>query len=623
MKNTLAIMIVFVCMFCVMKSYADPVISPTPTNDTVCPGEPIYYSLIPGVTGCGTLNWTVANGSFALYSEVTTTTSKPNESVIVYWKDVAGVGTLTVTTTCGATAISKTSKYAIRSLNGRTPANARTDKSLLFCSTSSVQLYVDVMFLENTGGTTNITQQQADGYEWVLPTGWSNSGSTGTIRTTTNYITITPENGCHGGSVTVKAYKNCVERKYSSAATISVARVGISSSLSAPSGYTGPSCGDTAPVTFTAADLSCASYYHWTFPSGYTGPGGAKGSYNTSTNSITLTPSGSSADQGTISVDILIGCETKVQSRTLTYFEAALATPQFEASSPDVLCSAGSGIISIQPVSRAISYTWYTTSEGTFYVDGVVYTQASPLTTTSTSIVASVPALSSGYGSSIYVKANAIAGCPGSADRSHYVWAGPPTQNEFIEGPGMMVNGNILYTYSVGYTGASTYTWSLNNNHAKIRFTSSSKNDDIMTASLQRFIGEGVTNLSLTSENSCGSSVIGPRPIRVGPCPGEQNNTGCGIIIERTPATADAVVSVFPNPTNQQINIQLFSDDTEADMTIPVTVRLLNSKAEVVYAAQHGSNVISIPVNDLPKGYYIVKIQQNHKEITRSVWIEH
>jgi hypothetical protein len=627
MKKTSVFVVLFICMLCVMRSYADPFISPMPGNDTVCPGEAIFYNLNPdGVAGCGTLTWTITNGSFELHSDVTTITTRADQSVVVYWRDVAGTGQLKVTAACANSyALSKTSSYAIRSLKGRTPANPRALQSLEYCSTSPIQLMVDVMYLENTGGSTGVTQQQADGYEWVLPTGWSSNGSTGTVRTTANYITITPATGCSGGSVSVKAYKNCVERKYSSAATISVARVGFSSSLPTPPGYTRPNCGNTTPVTFTAKDLSCAAYYRWIFPAGYTGPGGTTGSYITPTNSITLTPSGSAADVGMISVEISIGgCETKVQHFSTPNFGTPPAKPQFASGSTALLCSAGSGIVSIEPVSDAVSYTWYAISDGTFYIDGVAYTEGSPLTTPSSSVTVSVPSLSSiGYGTSVYVIANGKPGCPGSAPAPHPVWAGPPKRDVFIEGPGMMVDGDILYTYNVGHTGATTYTWSLNNNLARIRFTYSSPLEKIMTASLQRFIGEGVTNLSLSSENSCGTSVIGPRPIRVGPCPGEMNNTGCGIIIERTPGTPDAALSVYPNPTSQQINIELLREVTEPGNTNPVTVRLLNSKAAVVYTAHHSSKNIFIPVNDLPRGYYVVKIQLNDQELTRTVWIEH
>jgi hypothetical protein len=625
MKKTSAFVILFVCMFCMM-SYADPFISPMPGNYTVCPGEGIYYNLNPdGVAGCGTLTWTITNGSFELYSDVTTTTTRADQSVLVYWRDVAGTGQLKVTATCNNNyALSKTSSYAIRSLNGRTPANARASQSLEYCSTSSVQLTVDVMYLQNTGGTTGVTQQQADGYEWVLPTGWSSSGQTGTVRTTTNYITVSPANGCSGGSVSVKAYKSCVDRKYSSAATISLARVGISASLPIPPGYTSPSCGNTTPVTFTAKDLSCAAYYRWTFPPGYTGPGGASSPHISSTNSITLTPSGSSADNGSIFVEISIGgCETKVQSFSAIYSYQPPDQPQITPGSTALLCSGGSGIVSVEPVSDAVSYTWYATSDGTFYINGVAYTEASPLTTPSSSVTVSIPSVSSGYGSNVHVIANAKPGCAGSAKADYAVWAGPPKRDVFIEGPGMMVDGNILYTYNVAYTGATTYTWSLNNNLARIRFTYSSPLEKIMTASLQRFIGEGVANLSLSSENSCGTSVLGPRPIRVGPCPGEMNNTGCGIIIERAPGTPDAALSVYPNPTSHQINIELSRDVTEPGNTNPVTVRLLNSKAAIVYTAQHSGGTISIPVNNFPRGYYVVKIQLNDQELTRTVWIEH
>jgi hypothetical protein len=96
------------------------------------------------------------------------------------------------------------------------------------CETTSVRVFIDVMFLENTGGFTNIQpQQRADGYEWVLPTGWTHNGSATTpVRTVEEFIDITPIDGCKGGSITVKAFKNCTSgRKYSaSSASLSLNR---------------------------------------------------------------------------------------------------------------------------------------------------------------------------------------------------------------------------------------------------------------------------------------------------------------------------------------------------------------------------------------------------------------
>ncbi len=114
-------------------------------------------------------------------------------------------GTLTVSATgCTEGPFTKSSTYTIRSLAGRVPQNAIALQSLPYCSQNSIPLSVDEMLLLNTGGTTGITQQYADGYEWNLPTGWSFSGADNS-----RIVNIFPDNDCRGGTVTVRAYVNC------------------------------------------------------------------------------------------------------------------------------------------------------------------------------------------------------------------------------------------------------------------------------------------------------------------------------------------------------------------------------------------------------------------------------
>src|SRR5690606_31822573 len=130
--------------------------------------------------------------------------------------------------------------------------------------TLGIHIAVDIMWLNNTGIGTGVDQQRADGYEWSLPTGWKYNGTGGTIRTPQEFIFIEPDNGCVGGTVTVKAYMNCSSgRKYSSSASISINRPTPSIKVTPQSGYTGPSCGKNDPVTFTVTPISCATNYLW------------------------------------------------------------------------------------------------------------------------------------------------------------------------------------------------------------------------------------------------------------------------------------------------------------------------------------------------------------------------
>jgi hypothetical protein len=607
-------------------------INPAPGNRTVCPSEAILYSVTADpstYSGCGRITWTVTKGSFNGTNSQTTKETDWGQSVAVYWNDEAEIGTLKATAACstgGSLTVGPIS-YTIRSLKNQTPQNLsiKNGGALPVCSMNTLHLGVDRLSVPNTGFGTSIPVYEANGYEWKLsePNNWLGVSNT-------ELISISPTSPCAGGTIQVRAYiTSCSGLKYSEWTTPIALRQSVPFVIKANNNTSyNVRCGNSDPVTFTATDIACAGSYTWNFPSGWRA-GGQVGPITTTTNSITLTPLSTPGNAagipGPVSATVNWGCGAYQASMNVSYSDPILSTPVFSSTNTSVLCSNGAATIAIEPVASASSYTWYTSSDGTIYVNGNIITASNPFVTSSSNVTVSVPSVSStgGYGSSVHVVANAKPGCAGSAKADHYIWAGPPKRDVFIEGPGMMVDGNILYTYNVGYTGATNYTWSLNNNVARIRFTSSSPLENIMTASLQRFIGEGVANLSLLSENSCGTSVIGPRPIRVGPCPGEMNNTGCGIIIERTPGTPDAALSVYPNPASQQINIELLPDVMEPGTTNPVTVRLLNSKAEVVYTAHLSSETISIPVNNFPRGYYVVKIQRNDEELTRTVWIEH
>src|SRR5205085_781069 len=118
---------------------------------------------------------------------------------------------------------------------------------------------------------------------------------------------------------------------------------------------------------FTAASLSCAKGFRWTATNtGWTDMDGAKGPWTTLTNTISLIPSGTAADQGKIAVDIDLGCKTLTQTYDAIYTDPGLPYPAFPAAKIKVLCSDASATISVIPVPGAGSYSWYTVpmSEG-------------------------------------------------------------------------------------------------------------------------------------------------------------------------------------------------------------------------------------------------------------------
>lgn len=569
-------------------------VSPAPGNNTVCPGEVIRYTVNPnpGFSGCASFTWTLTNGTFTFGQSVTSKTTTATY-VDVYWNDVASAGTLKVTSTCtggGALSVGPLS-YAIRSLNGRVPANARANQTLAYCSTAPVTLAVDVMFMDNTGGATGVPQERADGYEWTLPTGWSFNGTSNTES-----ITITPGNGCREGSVSVKAYKNCGTRKYSSSASISVDRVAVSTSLTVPSGYTGPKCGVTDLVTFTATNIPCATSYRWTATNtGWKDLNGALGPFTTATNTITLRPSGTSTDDGVISVDINLGCVVKTQTYRAAYTDPALSNPVFISSSASVLCSNGSGIVSINPVSEGSTYTWSSASAGTVYINGSIRDASNPLTTTSTSITVSVPSFTSttSYNNQIFVIANrAVSGCKGSGTVTRNVWAGRP------KAPGAlnislnpMCPGEVkVGLFSTPPQGAQTL--------------------ELIKSSEAFDVADGYSGLIVEAHWPATTSFLH-----------HQTNT-CGItdrtyklIIQDCGGGASSS-KVFPNPASEEIRITMLDEEIEKENT---RITLVNNKGEKISEITGNHLEYTMPVSRLPEGFYYIIIKNNgleeHKQI--------
>lgn len=324
--------------------------------------------------------------------------SSTSRTVNIIWNDVADVGTLTVTlSNCTeATNTTTSNKYAIRSLAGRIPTNPIAYYPLRHCETTSVMLKVDQMVLNNTGGTTGIPTEFADGYEWSLPTGWKTTGGfSGVVRTSTEFVYVSPDNGCRGGTVTVKAYKDCTSgRKYSSSTSISIERVGLERTISVPSGYTGPKCGKVAPVKFTAQDFPCAVSFRWTSTNtAWKLNGVTNGPWTTSINTLTLTPTGTPADDGIISVDIDLGCGIVTQTYRAVYSDPKQPTPTLITSSPnEALCIGDAKLFTCEPpLGYGTTYGFDWAATGPLLVNNVSASTASPLKTTTNTATVSVP----------------------------------------------------------------------------------------------------------------------------------------------------------------------------------------------------------------------------------------
>lgn len=373
------LLLVFVILFYALAAFAQTYsLSPSPGNSLPsCPGitKPFSITVSSGSLPSCTYTWTVTNGRFPDHNNATTYAALNLTSINVQWNDTHNGGNLKVEVS-GCTGGSPTgelasSDYAIASFFGQTFAQVGSEDALgtitygtiniPFCTVPTITIWVDHMYMNNTGGAGQTGLVEAI-YVYTIPSGWKQYGTnyTGGITSTLNTIVITPIPGatqnCADGDVHVSGLVppsfSCGSP--SNQAIIPIHRTGSVSLSLSPSNYSGPSCGDHTPITFTASTtFSCGTTYTWSKPSGWSGA--------STSNTITLTPSGSPSDVGTITATINLGCSN---SPSASYTTPAFKQPTM--TGPDPVCSQGTFALSN---ALASNVTWSSSDSGILTVD--------------------------------------------------------------------------------------------------------------------------------------------------------------------------------------------------------------------------------------------------------------
>lgn len=566
------------------SGYSQITITPN-TAFAQCAGYPITYTVDNAITNNCQFEWTVTNGTIqGGFQNGNVSTFTGGNLIIVTWSDISSGSIHVKARDCSPPATTEaTFNYAILSVKGVTPSSISSNNPNPTVSiTNNVTYTIDKLNYPKLG-TAEITKE-VDSYEWEIPVGWTVvSGGT------THSITVKPDN-CSGGTIRVRG-KSTECPGFVSYSNWSPVRT-ITRTIATPGAIAGADvvyCFDSSVKQYSVSTVAGATSYIWTTP---------WWSGTTTSPLIDLTPNGAIA--GTISVKAQ-GCgiesaASPPKTITLLSYDPS-KTPQI---TPDIVCSSTTFTLTNHPAGPA--FTWTSSNP-----NGLSINASSGVANRVSNFIGKVTITATRPGPE---------GCALTFTKDIIV--GPPQQFGFIDGPGMMTDFNILYVYTLPPTGATSYTWSVNNsNLARIRFDSNTQTG--MSVSLQRNLNqEGVVNISLAQSNACGSSTIGPRPVRVGPCPGNFNNTGCGQIIERTPANEiEEQISIFPNPTAEELNIQL------KEFSGPATLTLLNGKSEIVHTEQTDNSEIKIPVAGLPDGYYIIKIKQSNQEVTKTIQVKH
>ncbi len=172
----------------------------------------------------------------------------------------------------------------------------------------------------------------ATSYTWTLPPGWSGSSTSTSINATA---------GSNGGTISVTANNSCGS---SSPRTSSVGVTSIPAQPGTIGGQTSV-CPNTVN-TYSISQVSGATYYTWTLPSGWSG--------NSTSESINAT---AGSNGGTISVTANNTCGSSSPGTIVVNVTPIPAQPG-NISGAVSICQNSTNIYNISPVSGATIYTW-------------------------------------------------------------------------------------------------------------------------------------------------------------------------------------------------------------------------------------------------------------------------
>ncbi len=319
-------------------------------------------------------------------------------------------------------------------------------------------------------GTTNTysvtTVPGATSYTWTLPVGWTGSSTSNSLSATA---------GSSGGTITVTATNACGN------STVRSLTVGVNTPPPSPSMLMAPSqiC-INSNVQFAVLPVPGATSYTWSLPVGWTG---------SSTTDVINVFTGSSGGLLTVTANNICGASTPPFTSNITLLTTT--SQPGPINGPTAVCAGATVTYSVNPVPGASGYQWSIPSGWT----------GSSTTNTITVVAGSVGGV---------ISVNTTNFCGNSLAQSLNVTiTALPSQPSNIAGNDT-VCANSTNTYSVpAVSGATAYTWTLPNG-----WTGSSTSN-----SLSASAGLNGGTISVTANNTCGSSTAQTQVIMVQPLP--------------------------------------------------------------------------------------------------------
>lgn len=409
----------------------------------------------------------------------------------------------------------------------------------------------------------------ATSYTWTAPVGTTITSGQGTTS-----ITLNITNNFVGGNLSVVANNAC--------GASSPRTLALSSTIASPSAISGTTnnlCpnGVNSP-SYTIPSVSGATSYTWTVPSGaviLSGQG---------TTSIVLEITNSFVS-GSLSVVANNACGSSVP-RTLA-LSSSPSTPGTISGSVNNLCPEGinSPTYSIAAVAGATIYIW-TAPEGTTIISG----QGTRTITLS---------ISSNFTSGALTVA-ASNQCGTSAIRSLSLSSTPLTPTA--------INGSTTPCGTATYTcttvaQAISYTWTVPTGMEIV----SGQGTNSITVNVNESSVTG--SITVRASNNCRTGNV--RSLLINSCNSSTRitNTSDNQIFNKD------VLLVYPNPTNDIVNIEL-SKDLEENLRIQIINSLGQKVSEI--EIEKGNTIGNTSLFDIPNGIYLLQATNSDGQLIYS-----
>jgi hypothetical protein len=387
----------------------------------------------------------------------------------------------------------------------------------------------------------------ATSYTWNLPSGWSGTS-------TTNSITYTVGNTVGQFNISVFASNAC---GVSSSQNLLVDVNAVPAQPSAITGAVDLCAGSTQ--TYQISSVAGATSYTWNLPVGWTG--------SSSTETINANV-GTSNGNFTISVVANNACgNSTAQTLNVSVASAAPAQPG-TITGNNTVCTGTNQNYSIAAVNEAASYIWtlpsgWSGSSSSNSINAVVGTSVG-------SEIISVAAQNACGTSSVQtvtITVNTLPNQPGA-----------------ISGNTSFCSGSAQVFSIANVAGADSYTWNLPSGW------SGSSSSNTINATVGSNIG--TQTVSVTANNSCGSSTAQTLSVNV-------NNCATGIDVN----TDNFETIFFPNPATIQFTI--------ANAEIGTRISVIDITGKVMFTETVNANTHVISTKDLVSGIYFVQLENN------------